>query len=101
MGSMGSMGSGMQGFPGGAQQPLYNSNPLPDQPSMYSPLQEQVLQNVKALDNGANIDGVKFQDIVFKMRGVASELDIRACLDTLYNDGRIYTTSDDDTFKLT
>ena len=82
------------------QQPLYNSAPLPAQPSMYSPLQEEVLQTLRALDNGTNIDGVKFQDVAFKLRGRASELDIRACVDTLLNDSVVYTTSDEDTFKL-
>ena len=84
----------------GYQQPLFNSAPLPAHHSNYTPLQEQVLSAIRELDNGANIDGVKMNDLAYRLRGVASELDIRSCVDALMNDSVIYTTSDDDTFKM-
>jgi hypothetical protein len=74
--------------------------PLPAQTSHYTPLQEQVLGTLRALDNGTHLDGVKFQDLAYKLRGSASDMDIRNCLNALMNESAVYTTSDDDTFKL-
>ena len=65
-----------------------------------SPLQNQVYSVLKELDNGMNMDGVKLHDVAFKMRGVASESDVRSCLDILMNESMIYSTVDDETFKL-
>jgi hypothetical protein len=58
------------------------------------------LSIIRDLDNGVQIDGARFQDIAFKLRGMASELDVRSCIDALMNDSAIYTTVDEDTFKI-
>ena len=68
--------------------------------SKYSGLQERVLKSIRDMDNGMNVDGVKFSDLSYRMRGEATPLDIRSALDTLINESAIYTTTDDDTFKV-
>ncbi len=82
------------------QQGLYGNNLLPSNTSHYSPLQQQVLSTLKTLDNGAHVDGVKFEDVCFALRGLATDQDIKQVLDFFMNESLVYTTCDDETFKV-
>lgn len=79
---------------------MYSSVPLPAAPSNYSPFVQMVLDTMRELDNGSCIDGVTIDSMVHVLRGRGTELDVRSALDTLANDSLIYSTTDDETFKV-
>lgn len=85
-----------------SQEPagLYSSVPLPAAPSNYSPFVQLVLDTMRGLDNGSCIDGVTIESVVHVLRGRGTEMDVRAAVDTLANDSLVYSTTDDETFKV-
>jgi hypothetical protein len=85
-----------------SQEPtgLYSSVPLPAAPSNYSPFVQLVLDTMKNLDNGTYIDGVTIESLAHVLRGRGTEMDVRSAVDTLANDSLVYSTTDDETFKV-
>ena len=55
---------------------------------------------MRELDNGSCIDGVPVESLVHVLRGRGTELDVRSAVDSLANDSLIYSTTDDETFKV-
>jgi hypothetical protein len=55
---------------------------------------------MRGLDNGSCIDGVTIESVVHVLRGRGTEMDVRAAVDTLANDSLVYSTTDDETFKV-
>lgn len=60
---------------------------------------DQVLQMIRQAEDSNPMDGARLHDLVYKLRGEMSEMDVRSVVDKLMESSAIYTTVDDETFK--
>ncbi|KAL5038297.1 Replication factor A protein 2 [Batrachochytrium dendrobatidis] len=67
--------------------------------SMFTPIQSEILNFAR--EHQASVEGMAIKDLIFRMRGRASESQIREEVQFLSNEGHIYSTLDDDHFKST
>lgn len=64
--------------------------------SMFTPLQNEIMK--LAQQCGSDPEGADMGSVLFRLRGMSTEADIRSAVDWLISEGHLYNTSDDDHF---